>query len=414
MQEIYIKIKKFAREHPFIFFFLLSFMLRAFLVTVFPLPDLSGSDFPFYRDVALKYVNEGVFGDVNYLAPGWPLFLAFLYQLFGQSLLVNVLGQIIIGSFFVSGIYLLGKEVFNDKVGFVSAFAALLWPTFLIETFIYGNSFLFFSTLLLYSLLFFLWSIRGNLHFSSLSGVLFGFATLTDTSILYLPLFLIFVGIIMILYRSRKNSLYLKKMLISSAFFVLFFTITLSPWVYRNHKVFEASEKKPLVVKASDKSFLTGLDIYRKLLTRTEENSREVLGAIGRFFFLPHNLQVLTPDSETSDKEEVLKILYGEEVGLEGSQALIAIVKILIVILNIVLVAGFIILSFRQKNRWFFWLVFVLILYALLSSLSFGLIQQNGIRDVEPIGRFFGPFLSLLLISTSAAFLNLWYKRKRN
>ncbi len=183
-------MRSFYTRHPFVFFFLAALLIRGILLFVFPLPDLSGGDFGFYDEASRHLVAEGDFGGATYLAPGWSIFLALVHVLAGTSVGTLVAVAVLISSFLVVTIVALGREFFDDRVAHCAGVVALVWPPFLIETFVYGSSNLFYVLIFSLAVLVFVRAQRtGSLTRAALSGSIFGFAVLTDSSGLFLPIF---------------------------------------------------------------------------------------------------------------------------------------------------------------------------------------------------------------------------------
>ena len=148
----------------------------------------------------------------------------FFYIIFGVSDFSAKLVPVIFGSLLVFPIYFLGKELFNEKIGFLSALLvtisrSMVW--FSIQVFS-DIPLAFFLAVCVY------WNIRNaktnDFKYSILSGVFFGLSYLTRFSaIIFLPVLLF-------------NLLYLgkmKKSMYSLFLFISSFFIIISPWIIR-------------------------------------------------------------------------------------------------------------------------------------------------------------------------------------
>ncbi len=160
-----------------------------------------------------------------YWPPLMPYAIYFFYLIFGVSDFSAKLVSVIFGSLLVFPIYFLGKELFNEKIGFLSALLvtisrSMVW--FSIQVFS-DIPLSFFLAVCVY------WNIKNtktnDLKYGILGGVFFGLAYLTRFSaIIFLPVLLF-------------NLLYLgkmKKSVYSLFIFIASFFIIISPWLIRN------------------------------------------------------------------------------------------------------------------------------------------------------------------------------------
>lgn len=164
--------------------------------------------------------------------PIYPLFLSGVYFLFGHSYLAVRIIQSIIGGLTCLVIYFIGKKTVNKNVGFIAATISVFYPFF-----IYYTGYLLVETLFTFLLAVAVyWLIisaeKPDWRNLALSGIFTGLAALCKpTAFAFLPFsvlgFLVIMGI-------RKVSTYR-----NIAFFLIFFIITLSPWVSRNYIVFK-------------------------------------------------------------------------------------------------------------------------------------------------------------------------------
>jgi len=164
--------------------------------------------------------------------PVYPLFLSGLYFLFGHSYLAVRIIQSIIGGLICVVIYFIGKKTINKNVGFIAATISVFYPFF-----IYYTGYLLVETLFTFLLaVAVFWLIvsvqKPDWRNLALSGIFTGLAALCKpTAFAFLPFsvlgFLVILGI-------RKISTYR-----NIGIFLLFFIITLSPWVIRNYIVFQ-------------------------------------------------------------------------------------------------------------------------------------------------------------------------------
>ncbi|MGI6595157.1 MAG: glycosyltransferase family 39 protein [Candidatus Ratteibacteria bacterium] len=170
------------------------------------------------------FVNEGLKG---FRPPLYPFILTILY-----SLKFNLLGirliQCVVSSLTVLLIYLTGKNLFSERVGLWSAIISAIYPFF-----IFYNGFLLTEICFIFLTVLAVYTIIGSEDKPLLwlkSGISLGLAGLCrPTMQLYLPVVLIHTAFLRATAKEK-----IKKMF----FIVLFFSITVSPWVIRNYVVF--------------------------------------------------------------------------------------------------------------------------------------------------------------------------------
>ena len=183
---------------------------------------------------------EGIYGGMMKMSgrelsakrtPGYPLFLALFYLLFGIKFWPVYLAQSLLDTITVIIVYLMAKEVFGSKK--ISLIASFLYAINL--TAIHFNSRLFTETLFTFmfslTVLVFLRVYKTDkvIRFVGV-GVLLGLSTLIRPIVLYFPAVMIIVLLL------KKTSL--KRRLSSIAVLMLAFLLTLFPWQYRNLRVF--------------------------------------------------------------------------------------------------------------------------------------------------------------------------------
>lgn len=159
-----------------------------------------------------------------YWPPLLPCVIYFFFIIFGVSEFSAKLVSVVFGSLLVFPAYFLGKQLFNKKIGFLSAFLvaitrSLVW--FSIQVF--SDTLLaFFLAACVY------WNIKNtetnDLKYGILSGFFFGLAYLTRFSaIIFLPILLFYL-----LLGKSKKSVY------SLFLFIVSFFLIISPWLIRN------------------------------------------------------------------------------------------------------------------------------------------------------------------------------------
>jgi 4-amino-4-deoxy-L-arabinose transferase-like glycosyltransferase len=209
-----------------ILFFLALFIRIAFVMKLknqFYFDD----EYEYFKMVQNFLFGKGLIVSENLKAfrpPLYPLILSFLYFLKFNLLGIRIF-QAIISSLTVIFIYLLGKEVFDEKTGFFSSLISTFYPFFIFYTgFLLTETLFVFLIVLTFFYLVKIIEKNGNLSLKA--GILLGLAGLTRPNIqLFFP-----VLTIHILFLQNKW----KKILLLS----IGFCLILLPWVIRNYKIF--------------------------------------------------------------------------------------------------------------------------------------------------------------------------------
>ena len=169
----------------------------------------------------------------NFYPPIYSSFLGILYRFFGISILVYAIPQIILGTMSCYLTYVIAKEIFSSKVGLLAGFLISIYHPIVWWT-SYIRAETLFIFLLLLAILFLIKAVKNDLDIKNtiLSGVFLAISCLCRTAILYLPIFIVFYFII-VFFRKDK-----KRLLCGIIIFLLSFYVSLLPWAYRNHTVF--------------------------------------------------------------------------------------------------------------------------------------------------------------------------------
>ena len=214
-----------------IFLLIAGFLIR--IGFIFSLKNRFYFDDEFeYFKMAQNFISgKGLIVDENlksFRPPLYPFIISIFYYLNFDLLGIRIF-QVLISTFSIYIIYLIGKETFNEKVALVSSFICVFYPYF-----IFYNGFLLTETVFIFltllSILYLINCVEKNGKMSFKTGIFIGLAGLTrPTFQLYLP-----IGILHIFFLSGKLNIKLKKIL-----FILFgFCLTLSPWIIRNYIIF--------------------------------------------------------------------------------------------------------------------------------------------------------------------------------
>lgn len=199
---------------------------------IFP---VSGDTKTYYDPIALNIVRgqgftlKGV--PTAEVTPGYPLFLALIYYIFGhnytavriiQFLILALIGIIV---FSIARNYL--ELSFN--FAFLTSLMVVLWPYLILYSTLILTEILFIFFFLLSVLFFLKFQEKPSMNKAIILGMLFGVSALTRQVALFLPLWIIFFLLLFIKFRANK-SYFLKMALVLSLFFLI-----LVPWTVRNY-----------------------------------------------------------------------------------------------------------------------------------------------------------------------------------
>lgn len=223
-----------------IFIFILALGIGfAYLEFGYIFPAESGDSF-YYNAAALSLVKSGELPSDKAFArdgPGYPLFLAIIYKIFGQN---NYQIIRIFQIFILAGIgilvFLIGRSFLNlsPPFAFLASLTLVFWPYLIVWTSLILTEILFIFFLIL-SILFLLKSQKTQLlkHYL-LAGLTLGLATLIRPEIIFLPIWLFFFWFLF-----KKGGQDLKTGLKKQILVVIIFILIISPWLIRNAILFQ-------------------------------------------------------------------------------------------------------------------------------------------------------------------------------
>lgn len=163
-------------------------------------------------------------GNVFYMAPFYPYFLAFLYFITGGSLFCIYIIQILFDVFLCYLIYLLGKMLVDEWVGILSCFFCAFYKTFIVYSVsILSDSMITFLYIAFITCLYISLK-KHSFKWWILTGILLGFSALAKPTI---GIFLIFLLIGLILY-PEEEIVPLKISILKQKFLVFFILIFIS------------------------------------------------------------------------------------------------------------------------------------------------------------------------------------------
>ncbi|MCI5223277.1 MAG: hypothetical protein D3924_11530 [Candidatus Electrothrix sp. AR4] len=162
--------------------------------------------------------------------PGYPLFLSGIFKLFGVDLEIALVVQCILLTIFIFFSYMLAKELFSDKVAFISLLLIGICPNIKF----YGCAYLGSETLAGVFFLMFLYLFSKEFKNTvELQQRVVSGSILFALSVYIRPDFIIFVPFFILWLLKKKK--YLIKTLVS---FLVILLLSLSPWILRNYKLF--------------------------------------------------------------------------------------------------------------------------------------------------------------------------------
>ena len=227
-----LKYTRFTEKYHILgFIFLLAFIIR--LLFVLQSTDVPTADAYVYDRLGLS-ISQGD-GYVNahgrpfsFYPPFYPFFLSLIYALFGHSYLAVRIIQSILGALTCVLVYSIGDRLKGRTVGILAASVATLYLVFIKSAELLLTESFF--TFLLCMVVFYIFKAReekAGFKNCAILGLLIGLSLLTKSAMMFFPLFLLPAFIDIKKGRAKK---YL--------FMLLFFALTVSPWLVRNYNVF--------------------------------------------------------------------------------------------------------------------------------------------------------------------------------
>jgi hypothetical protein len=206
----------------------LAFVLR--LVWGVVIPVVPVSDSAAYDALAQTLATYGVYGwQPEQPSAYWPVgtsaLYAFFFHLFGHQYPPIVLLHIALGTAIVGMTMLLGRDLFNERIGVIAGWLVALCPTQVFFTTVLASE-LPFTLLVIMGM--YLW-FNGGLRFAALSGFALGLASLIRPVSLLLPL-------VFWVSSAGKGTWKIDGLKAFVALTIIF--VTIAPWALRNTKVF--------------------------------------------------------------------------------------------------------------------------------------------------------------------------------
>jgi 4-amino-4-deoxy-L-arabinose transferase-like glycosyltransferase len=185
----------------------------------------------------IKPPEHEMFTNYYLTAPGTDVLLAGTYWLFGEYRFIYLrILQAIIDSFGCIFLFLIGKELFNRRIGLISAFLYAVWlPIAYISTWPHHDALMPFITLV--SFYFFVLAVRKkSVSFFVISGLVAGIGCYFQATLLLLP---VMFGIGLFIYGLRETNLWKNAATVAkmTALMMATLMIVLAPWIARNYVV---------------------------------------------------------------------------------------------------------------------------------------------------------------------------------
>ncbi len=186
-----------------------------------------------YHEIARTLLQTCTFQSefIPFRTPGYPVYVAFIYGLFGEQPYFVLFSHIGLNLLSIFLMYKIGKELFSGKVGLAAAFLFSLdaHHTMFIYYFLTES---IYTTIFLLGLYTYIRGLKTNrLLFFLLTGFVYGLSMLIRPISQYY-IYGIFVFTLMWYYKDWKNGIKWAAVVIVAYF------ITIAPWSYRNYHTF--------------------------------------------------------------------------------------------------------------------------------------------------------------------------------
>jgi 4-amino-4-deoxy-L-arabinose transferase-like glycosyltransferase len=207
-------------------------ILRLSLILLLPTTPIS--DFSVFDEIAARVASGAGYTDsgglpTTYRPPGYPLFLATIYTLFGRSWFAARLANVVLAVICIILTCLLAKGLFSQRVGLLSALIVALYPSHILYGNLLASENLFIPLLLATCLAFFYGMNRENkrLAFLVVAGMLLGLAVLTRPAAILLP---VVFGTVLLARRAVP-----KEIGVSIGLVIVSMIVVVIPWTARNY-----------------------------------------------------------------------------------------------------------------------------------------------------------------------------------
>ncbi len=392
------------------FWFCGAFLLAIIVATIVIMPRVDdlrlNQDFPLYSSAAHRLIDGDILmSEFGRNAPGWPVYLGFLYLVFGSSDLVLAVSQIVLHVCLVVVTYHLAKEISNDeRVQYLAMCISAVWPAFLFQL-RHGSSALLYAVIFLSATFFLVRSVRmQSISRAIIGGLLLGFGALIDVVALFLPC-LFFLWALIEAFRSRRiPSACMKRVAI--AFIVCATAIfVIVPWTYRNILLFKDFSVAPIIAKG-EQNYFKPENIKKIGHVFVPDGEPLLTESLMRTFVFPAGIHALDSTAPFSYKERFLDILYGVKSFTDFSSREITIlsIKIFITIIHLAVLIGALITMARRYSNDIAILTSLLVVYIFIAITA--TVALSSFESITLANGFLIPLTPLLIIFALEGYLS--------
>lgn len=389
------------KTHPVFFLFLSAIIVRLFFLLFISLPDQTGGDIGTYSYFAYALLRGDFGGSVLYIAPGYSFFLALLYGIFGAGTAVLVSFQFFLSGLLAVAMFYLGRLLFShETVALTCGAVGVFWPPFVIQSFEYGNSTLLVTLLLTVAIGLLIWGEKKQ-RYKALFGAggMLGLTALTEPAVLYLSIPL--VGWLLLTNVRRHLSAVrwtnLHAFLLPSVVLLLAFVIVVTPWAYRNARLFPETIITPIISKDIEKEIFQEKRMRLFLHTFSPEGVGVLVSGLAKEFLVPYNLSLLS-HGQTLQYKQLLFSQGERNVSLSFKEGGILILKILITMLHLFALALATVAFVRNwRTKWCMAIALVL-LYLTIIPIGVGALLGDNFNGISSLNSFLFYIMPLLLV----------------
>jgi len=224
---------------------MVSALMASGIFAVFFNSAISGPDSVQYDRLGLNLARgngfslsaEPPFTPTMLREPGYPVFLALVYMIFGHNVPAALLMQMALHSLTAVLTYYIARGIFAETAAFYSGLVTAIFPTLANMA-----SCVLSETLFTFLLCLAIWAYlkvinKKSIVWSIIAGVIFGILALTKTAAIFLPAAFMTAAALMILFKKMDA----KRIFTCSTVLLITFTILISGWALRNKSVFDTT-----------------------------------------------------------------------------------------------------------------------------------------------------------------------------
>ncbi|MFC1809730.1 ArnT family glycosyltransferase [Candidatus Omnitrophota bacterium] len=331
-------------------------------------PRFQLSDSTKYHNTANMLLQEHTFGGKSQVPPGYPIFLALIYFLFGTGFGAVQIIQALLSALLCIIIFDIAREIFDDATAWLAGIISAGYPFF-----IYWSGMLISETLfIVFYVAAFNFILKYSLHKKQSMNIL-GAICLAIAALIR-PVALPFIGFVMLGYIFTMKTKW-QKSLLNTLVFVIIFSAVMAPWIVRNYILFNR------IVPGTTQSGLMLLNGMNSKIIKNPTNVNTVIYT--ELDEYKNELRLLHNESELNQKAADLAIKYYKDLIIHQPKLLFKI------ILNKFLELWDIIP--KNKSR----------AVKIVSALSFGILMPFAC-----VGLYFGIRKRRSMFFILAAFLN--------